>query len=325
MLGGMAAVWAAAKLPNWGASVPVAEGLSIHPRADWGSGREPGPLQAEPEVRFLLVHHTAGRNDYGPDEVVAQLREVFDFHTSAEKGWPDVAYNFFVDRYGGVWEGRAGSLTGPVMADATGGSQGFAQLVCLPGIFMTDEPTPEMVDSLCRLLAWLADRYGLSNEPGATTTFVSRGSNLWPAGEEVEARILSGHRDMSATACPGDTVYALLEDDIPGRVRELRASGASAPATTSAPGTTAASTTTLAPPTTTTEPVAPTTLPTTTSTATSTTVAAGSPTAEVSRASGGGQCGASACDDATALAPWAVVAAGGAVVAGAAVWATRRR
>ena len=52
------------------------------------------------------------------------------------------------------------------------------------------------------LLAALADRYAIPTAPGTTTTFVSRGSNRWPAGTEVTAATISGHRDMSQTQLP---------------------------------------------------------------------------------------------------------------------------
>jgi hypothetical protein len=179
-------------------------------------------------VRFLLVHHGAIPNTYAPGEVTGLLRSAFLYQTGAPKRWPDVSYNFYVDRFGGVWEGRTGSLAGPVMADATGGSQGFAQLVCLLGDFMVQSPTPEMTSALVALLAFLADRHGLDVDPAATVTFTSRGSERWPAGSVVNARPISGHRDMSYTYCPGDVVYRMLAADVPMRVAALRATATAA-------------------------------------------------------------------------------------------------
>nr|WP_166657282.1 N-acetylmuramoyl-L-alanine amidase [Ilumatobacter fluminis] len=247
---------------------PLDGPIVIRPRSVWGDGLPPtGPLIAE-DVRFLLVHHTAGRTDYAESEVVDQMRQVYRFHTGPEKGWPDVAYNFFVDRYGGVWEGRQGSLDGPIVADATGGSQGFAQLVCLLGNFHEHAPTPEMMGALVGLLALLADRYDIATEPGSTVTFTSRGSNLWPAGTDVVAPTIAGHRDMSQTVCPGDFVYPLLHVDVPASVTTLRSPPQFLPETTpteppvpatSTPPTSADQTTT-----TTTNPTTTTTAPTTT-------------------------------------------------------------
>jgi len=127
--------------------VEVAAGLSIYPREAWaGKLRARRPLQPEPDVKFLLVHHSAGTTVYSRAQVPSVIRNIFLFHTGTRKAWPDTCYNFFVDRYGQTWEGRTGSLAGPVMADATGGSQGFAQLVCLLGDFDKTEPTAEMIE-----------------------------------------------------------------------------------------------------------------------------------------------------------------------------------
>ncbi len=252
--------------------IEVTGGLVIRPRSAWDGGRRPtGPLQAE-DVRFLLVHHTASGNSYTQAQVPGVMQGAFDFHTGPDKGWPDVAYNFFVDRYGGVWEGRTGSLGGPVTADATGGSQGFAQLVCLIGDFTSVMPTDAALDALTRVLAWLGQRHGIDTSPGATTEFVSRGSQLWPSGTSVTAATISGHRDMSNTACPGDTFYPYLVSEMATRVSALR--GGSSPVTpTTAPP--VASTTSAAPPTPTTAP-ATTSPPATTSTS-ATTLPAESP------------------------------------------------
>ena len=168
-------------------------------------------------MRLLLVHHSASPNGYAAGDVPRVLESFRRYHTGT-KGWPDVAYNLFVDAYGGCWEGRAGSLEGPVQADATGGSAGSAQLVCLVGDH-TSAPVPAAArETLVRVLAWLAVRDGVSTAPGAVASFVSRGSNRFPAGAPVRTPTLSGHRDLSLTTCPGDAAYALVRGDLPDEV-----------------------------------------------------------------------------------------------------------
>ena len=134
------------------------------------------------------------------------------------KGWPDVCYQFFIDRDGLVWEGRAGSTLEPIEADATGGSQGFAQLVCMIGTFSDHLPTPAAQASLVATLAWLAERSDLDTTPGAVVSFTSRGSNRWPKGAEVTTPTIAGHRDMTYTECPGDALYDLVRGDLTARV-----------------------------------------------------------------------------------------------------------
>jgi len=170
---------------------------AINARSAWGEGRPAKGLLPEEEVRFLIVHHSASHNGHRASDVPAILRGFYDFHTGPSRGWADIAYNFLVDAEGGIWEGRAGSIDGPVAGDATGGNQGFNQLVCLIGDFDAAPPSDAALASLAALLAWLAERYGISTDPGAEVTFVSRGSNLHPAGAEVRTPSIPGHRTMS--------------------------------------------------------------------------------------------------------------------------------
>ncbi len=237
---GPAAARPAQPLPH--VPVDVAPGLTVLRRASWGADLPAPaglPTEAPGDVRVLLVHHSASTNDYGEGAAADQIRQFHALHTGPEKGWPDVAYNFFVDRFGRVWEGRSGSIDGPVIGDATGGNQGFSQLVCLIGDFVADEPTPEALDALVRVLAWLGQREGVDVTPGATASFPSRGSNRWPAGVTVETTTIAGHRDMSQTACPGDAAYARVRGDLPALVAAHAAATAPTTAPPTAPPTTA--------------------------------------------------------------------------------------
>lgn len=219
----------------WPKQVEVAAGLTIHPREAWATDRVPTGAISEEEVRFLVVHHSAGSTQHQVADVPAVLQGYFDYHTGQKK-WPDIAYNFLIDRFGGVWEGRSGSLAGPVAGDATGGNQGFSQLVCLIGDFTHGSPTAAAIDSLERTLAFLADRYEIDSSTDSVVRFVSRGSNRWSKGTEVTTPAIAGHRDMSQTECPGDALYPFVRDELTARVHRLRSSVAAvSPATAPSP------------------------------------------------------------------------------------------
>lgn len=233
--GGLGAALAAGGVPLLGAVPAWADGPdpalltrtpSIHPRSDWAGQscpvRGPMAVEAPGDVRFLLVHHTAQPgNDHTAAQVPGLLRGMYAFHTGPQKGWPDLAYNFLVDRAGGIWEGRAGSLGAPVVPSATGGAQGYAQLACFLGDHTTAAPTSQAQASMISLLAWLARTYGVDTAPGRTITFTSRGSNRWRAGTPVTTRTIEGHRSMSLTTCPGDAAYALVLGVFPAAVSTL--------------------------------------------------------------------------------------------------------
>jgi uncharacterized protein (DUF433 family) len=210
--------------PSPSPSQPLSR-LAVHPRSDWGARLPPkGPLSVErsADVRFLLVHHTATPNAYARDDVPRLIRGFYELHTGPRKNWPDVAYNFFVDRFGEIWEAREGSLLRPVKGDATGGSQGFALLCCFIGDHQTEPPTRTAQAAMARLLAALADTYGIDTRRGATTTFVSRGSSKWARGVRVTAATISGHRDMARTVCPGGAAYTIVRGTLPDDVTALR-------------------------------------------------------------------------------------------------------
>lgn len=205
----------------------------IRPRSAWGANLPPvGPLQDEPDVRFLLVHHTQTPNTDAGARVRDRLRTIYGFHTG-ERGWPDVAYNFFVDGEGVIWEGRQGSIDRPVKGDATGGSQGHALLCCFVGDFTTQPPTPAAMESMAALLAWLAGREGL--DLAGPVTFTSRGSTKWRRGAQVNTEQVAAHRDMSATECPGDALYPLVAAHLLPRARALLVGPPPTPAPTPTP------------------------------------------------------------------------------------------
>ena len=203
------------------AGVPIGGGHIIRPRDDWGQDLPPtGEMtpEAPEDVRFLLVHHSASPNDYTSEQSIRYLRSFYHYHTSSEKGWPDIAYNFLVDRHGQIFEGRQGSIESPVRGDATGGSQGFALLACFIGDHRDVAPTEAAQASMVALLAWLAGEYDIDPSPGSTVEFISRGSNLHPEGKEVVTPTITGHRTMSRTTCPGDRAFALVENSFPQQV-----------------------------------------------------------------------------------------------------------
>lgn len=285
----------------------LARAVTINPRSSWAIDRPPaGPLDVE-DVRFLIVHHSASGTGHTGDDAPRIIRSYYDYHTSDEKGWNDIAYNFLIDADGGIWEGRAGSIDGPVAGDATGGNQGFSQLVCIIGDYNTAQPSQTSLRSLVALLAWLAGRYEISTAPGATTFFASKGSNRHPAGTEVTTPTIIGHRAMSQTTCPGDNLNAYVVDGLMADVEAVRAGSTT---TTTVPATT-----------TTTRPDSTTTAPTTTvpSTTTLPPTTSSMPGVETSLAA------ANPAEGSLALPSRVAATAGGFVVAGAGLLLWRRR
>ena len=70
------------------------------------------------EVHAGFVHHTVNANDYTRAQVPGILRSIYAYHTKS-RGWSDIGYNFLVDRFGRIWEGRYGGVDRPVVGAHT--------------------------------------------------------------------------------------------------------------------------------------------------------------------------------------------------------------
>ncbi len=188
----------------------------IVPRSGWNADesiRRADPQYAD-SVRFAIVHHTAGANDYTQAQAPAVVRAIELYHVKAN-GWNDIGYNFLVDRFGTVYEGRYGGIDRNVVgAHALGFNTGSVGVAVL-GTYTDAAPPPAAMDSLARLLAWRLDLAHV--DPLSQVSVVSGGSERYPRGKTVVLRAISGHRDTGLTACPGDGLYGKL-DSLAARV-----------------------------------------------------------------------------------------------------------
>jgi len=191
--------------------VPAAtETPPIVPRLSWGADESirRGPPTYAPEARFAVVHHTAGRNDYTRAEAAAIVKAIQLYHVQGN-GWNDIGYNFLVDRYGTVYEGRFGGVDRNVVGAHAQGFNTGSVGVALLGTFGSTAPSRAAQDAIARLLAWRLDLAHV--DPTGLLTIISGGSERYAAGIPVPLRAVSGHRDTGFTECPGDALYARLD------------------------------------------------------------------------------------------------------------------
>jgi hypothetical protein len=182
---------------------------AIVPRAGWNADeriRRGTPAFAA-NLRLALVHHTAGANGYTQAQAPAIVRAIQLYHVRGN-GWNDIGYNFLVDRFGTVYEGRFGGMTKNVVgAHAEGFNTGSVGVAVL-GEYSTLAVTGAAKTSLAKLLAWRLDLAHV--DPASTQSFISGGNARFPAGLPVFLRTVSGHRDVGFTDCPGTALYNLL-------------------------------------------------------------------------------------------------------------------
>jgi hypothetical protein len=195
--------------------VTSAEAMTQKPgittRAQWGANeryRNCGPYYS-PRVKMAFVHHTANANSYSRSQSPGIVRAIYWYHTKS-LGWCDIAYNFLVDKYGQLFEGRFGGMTNPVMPGATKGFNTGSVAVSAIGNFQIARPPAVMIRAIERVLAWRLDWAHV--DPSASVWMYSRGStgNKYPPGTWVKFKTIAGHRNAGYTSCPGKYLYPYL-------------------------------------------------------------------------------------------------------------------
>ncbi|HMG28076.1 MAG TPA: N-acetylmuramoyl-L-alanine amidase [Acidimicrobiia bacterium] len=178
---------------NGGGARPIPDAIVARsqwaPDLPWNWDACPGG----PEYTYVanaIVHHTVNSNNYGPGDAVGIMRGIWAYHVQS-LGYCDIAYNFIIDNYGVPYEGRLGGIDAPVLgAHAINWNTGTTGIAIL-GTFTSELPSGGALGTLENLIRW---------------KFKIHGVNPF----DIDYAHILGHRDTSATECPGDALYNYL-------------------------------------------------------------------------------------------------------------------
>ncbi|XP_013382873.1 peptidoglycan recognition protein 1 [Lingula anatina] len=153
-------------------------------RSEWGAKPSNNPLVPLPATpKYMFIHHTAGRFCSTTEACKAEMRSIQDLHMTAPRQWSDIGYSFLVGEDGNVYEGRGWNKVGA----HTYGYNSVGLAISFMGNFMDRLPNDKALNAAKQLISCSVAK-----------------------GELESNYILKGHRDMKATACPGDTLYELI-------------------------------------------------------------------------------------------------------------------
>jgi N-acetylmuramoyl-L-alanine amidase len=162
---------------------PLAYGKpAIVSRAAWGARAPAGAMTLHSPTRITICHTAMMQQPSVSIEEKMRRLQSFSQRTgnlaSGGRGpaWADVPYHFYVSADGRIAEGRDISYACDTNTayDPTGHI-----LIALEGNFEAERPTPEQLDALYRLTAWLVQSLGVSPSQ------------------------IRGHRDYAPTVSPG--------------------------------------------------------------------------------------------------------------------------
>ena len=167
-------------------------------RAQWGADESIMDWDPEyaPTIKAATIHHTADGNDYAAGDVDRMMRSIQRYH-SVSRGWGDIGYNAIVDKFGRIYEGRAGGLSSTVIgAHALGFNSGTFGVSMLGNFELVDVPQAT-VNAVSAIIAWKFSLYGV--DPNGSTVV-----------NQKAVPTIFAHRDVGNTVCPGKYGYAKM-------------------------------------------------------------------------------------------------------------------
>jgi hypothetical protein len=189
-------------------------------REEWGADQ--CPPRAAPEygqVKAVAVHHTVSLNDYTPEEAPQIVLAICRYHRNSN-GWNDIGYNALVDKYGTIYEGRAGGLDQAIVGAHAQGFNSQTAGVANIGDYSSISASDAALRATADYIRWKLAVHGQPLSGPVTLTSGGGPESRYAAGAKVTVDRVLGHRDVGKTACPGNGLYDQLD-----QIRSLVTSG----------------------------------------------------------------------------------------------------
>ena len=135
-------------------------------------------LSNREQTDVIILHHIGNTN------ADVSAATVHQWHLA--NGWAGIGYHYLIRKDGTIERGRPRDTVGAHCYGENWHSIG----VNIVGNFETNEPTAAQIESCAMLLAVCAASFGVALD-----------------GEHIV-----GHRDLSATVCPGDALYEQIPE-----------------------------------------------------------------------------------------------------------------
>jgi hypothetical protein len=180
------------------------------------------PPRAQPSfgsVQLAFVHHTVSANAYTREDSARIVLAIAKYHRDSN-GWNDIGYNFLVDQFGQIFEGRAGGIEAAIVGAQAGGWNSQSTGMATIGDFTTVALPEAAMAALAHLIAWKLTLHAVPTSGAVTLVSGGGKENRYPYGQSVTLQRVSGHRDGCHTDCPGTTLYGQL-DALRARVAAL--------------------------------------------------------------------------------------------------------
>ena len=172
-------------------------------REDWGADQ--CPPRAAPdyaEVKAVAVHHTVSLNDYTPEEAPQVVLAICRYHRNSN-GWNDIGYNALVDKYGTIYEGRAGGLDQAVVGAQAQGFNSQTAGISNIGDYSAVAASDAALSATANYIRWKLGVHGQPLSGPVTLTSAGGSASRYGAGARVTLDRVVGPPRPRQDSLPG--------------------------------------------------------------------------------------------------------------------------
>lgn len=162
--------------------VVAGNGYVVVKRSSWTNQPVKGNNNPMGAITRITVHHTGEHGNWADLPDVEIVQRIESYHRN-EKDWAAIGYHFLVGKDGRIYEGRPVKYQGAHVSTQNENNLGISVI----GDYTDHQPSARQLEALNAFLNDKRKAYGVGR-----------------------ARIY-GHRDLHASLCPGDSLYAWVK------------------------------------------------------------------------------------------------------------------
>jgi len=160
-------------------------GLDIASRSSWGARYQDGDLTLTDLAVEVFVHHSVTAQLSPGASVAAEAEQMRALESVGQTRFgTGISYNVVIFPSGRAYQGVSWNRRGT----HTGGRNSTSRSICFAGNYEANEPTAAQISTAAAIYREGRQRWWTQGAP------------------------LRGHRDVSQTACPGQHLYARIDD-----------------------------------------------------------------------------------------------------------------